>query len=142
MSFAQVENMEDDIKLNAFDSVVDISFVDDSVIKPKPITNPLEQFRDEVDGLETVKETGTVVFFDMGKTPDKTIYAFHNTAPKGSVIRVYNPGTGAVIFAKVLGPLPGIKLYHGAIMGVSSNAKNKLSLGDSRAWCQLEFAGY
>ena len=71
-----------------------------------------------------VSEKGTAVFFDMGKKISKTrmIYAFHNTAQKGTIIRVYNPGNNTVVYAKVLGPIPITKQYHDCIIGVDDSA--------------------
>jgi len=90
-------------------------------------------------GLNVLTEKGTAVFFDK---PGKTVmyYAFHNEAPRGSVIKVYNPGTGKSIYAKVLGPLPDTKQYANSIIGISSAARAELGVSDTRAWCELSYA--
>lgn len=68
------------------------------------------------------------------------LYAFHNTAGKGKVIRVKNLNNGRIIYVKVLGPLPNTGLYHNAIIGISSKAKQALGATGERAWCELKYA--
>jgi LysM repeat protein len=91
-----------------------------------------------------VEEKGTAVFFtSAGKVSSSTIFfAFHNTAPKGSVIKVYNPGTEKYVFVKVLGPVPGTKQYHNSIIGIGSGAKEVLGINNERAWVELKYVGY
>lgn len=94
------------------------------------------------NGQNVVSEKGTAVFFDMGKKLSKTrmIYAFHNTAQKGTIIKVYNPGNNTVVYAKVLGPIPVTKQYHDCIIGVDDSAKKILGVSDDRMWAELEYA--
>jgi LysM repeat protein len=91
-----------------------------------------------------VEEKGTAVFFtSAGKVSSSTtFFAFHNSAPKGAVIKVYNPGTEKTVFVKVLGPIPETKQYHNAIIGIGSGAKEALGVAHDRAWCELKYAGY
>ncbi|RYD55614.1 MAG: LysM peptidoglycan-binding domain-containing protein [Sphingobacteriales bacterium] len=91
-----------------------------------------------------VEEKGTAVFFtSAGKVSSSNVFfAFHNTAPTGSVIKVYNPGTEKSVFVKVLGPVPGTKQYHNAIIGIGSGAKEVLGINNERAWVELKYVGY
>lgn len=91
------------------------------------------------NGLNVLTEKGTAVFFEK---PGKTTmyYAFHNEAARGSVIKVYNPGSGKTIYVKVLGPLPDTKLYANSIIGISDAARHELGIADNRAWCELSYA--
>ncbi len=90
-------------------------------------------------GLNVLTEKGTAVFFEK---PGKTVmyYAFHNEASRGSIIKVFNPGTGKAIYAKVLGPLPDTKQYANSIIGISAAAKQELGVVESRMWCELSYA--
>jgi LysM repeat protein len=86
-------------------------------------------------------EKGPAVFFDMtsGKT-GSVFLGFHNNVARGTIIKVYNPGTGKAVFVKILGPLPETKQYYNSIMGISSDAKEALGIKENRLWCDLSFA--
>jgi LysM repeat protein len=92
------------------------------------------------------KESGTAVFVDMkgtGKTKNFDFYyVFHSAARRGTIIKVFNPGTGQKVFAKVLGPIPNTRQYHNAIIGISSESKKQLgiSTSENKAWCELSYA--
>lgn len=91
-----------------------------------------------------MEESGTAVFFTSQDKPQssKTVFAFHNTVPKGRVIKVYNPGTGKTAYVKVLGPIPETKQYHNAVIGIGSAAKQALGVVEDKAWCELKYAPY
>jgi len=90
------------------------------------------------NGTNVLTEKGTAVFFDKpGK--NNIYYAFHNTTKRGTVIKVFNPGTNKTIYVKVLGPIPGTKLYSGSIIGICSAAKEALGITDNKAWCELSY---
>jgi hypothetical protein len=104
-----------------------------------------QAFQDQTAGGTMVTtEKGAAAFFPAGGGTIKGVhYAFHNSAPRGSVARVHNPGTGRTVYVKVLGPMPNTKQYAGAIIGVSGAAKAQLGVrGDARAWCEVSYAGY
>lgn len=115
-------------------------------VKPVPVLSPMEQaFQDQTAGGTMVTtEKGAAAFFPAtGGTTKGVHYAFHNNASRGSVIRVHNPGTGRTVYVKVLGPMPRTKQYAGAIIGISAAAKAELGVrGDTRAWCEVSYAGY
>ncbi len=91
------------------------------------------------NGLNVLTEKGTAVFFEkQGKS--NVYYAFHNEVARGGIIKVFNPGTGKTIYAKVLGPLPDTKQYANSIIGISDSAKEALGISDNRAWCELSYA--
>lgn len=93
------------------------------------------------DGTNVLTEKGTAVFFEKaGK--NNIYYAFHNTSQRNAIIKVTNPGTGKVIYAKVLGPIPDTKLYANCIIGISSGAKEALGVTDTKAWCELSYSPY
>jgi hypothetical protein len=118
------------------------------VIKiPKQVVDTLSDIEGEYlvqtdNGLNVMEEKGTISFFNSaGKVRSSdTYYAFYNGAPKGTVIKVHNPGTDKTIYVKVLGPLPATKQYYNAIMGLGSVAKTQLGVIDSKAWCEIAHA--
>ena len=90
------------------------------------------------NGMSVLTEKGTAVFFD--KTGKNNIfYAFHNTTPRGTVIKVTNPGTGKTIFVKVLDKVPDTKLYSNSIIGISSSAREALGVNDTKAWVEISY---
>lgn len=94
--------------------------------------------RQTTNGLNVLTEKGTAVFFD--KAGKSGVYvAFHNSTPRGTVIKVHNPGTARTIYVKVLGPIPKTKLYANSIIGISSAAKEALGVSDTKAWCELSY---
>lgn len=85
------------------------------------------------------KEKGTAVFFNTSNNNPDVYFAFHNTAPKGTIIKVKNPGNGNEIFVKVLSRIPTTGLYHNAIIGISKNAKAALGGINDKLWCELTY---
>lgn len=116
--------------------------VADTVAINAPVPGGLDTIynRQTNNGLNVLTEKGTAVFFDKpGK--NNMNYAFHNEAARGSIIKVYNPGSGKFTYVKVLGPLPDTKLYAGSIIGISNGAKDALGIvNDTKAWCELSYA--
>ncbi|MCD6063366.1 MAG: LysM peptidoglycan-binding protein [Flavipsychrobacter sp.] len=99
----------------------------------------MEQTR---DGMNLTEERGGAVFFgNSGKIKGTNLYyAFHNTAPKGTIIKVHNPGTDKSIYVKVLSVIPGTKQYHNCIIGISAGAMADLGVADEKTWCELKYA--
>jgi LysM repeat protein len=133
----KVETEEDD---NDGETIIVIPRSSTDTIPPV-VKTYLSQTNNEQN---VVEEKGTAVFFDMqgGLKKSKTLYAFHNTAKKGTIIKVFNPGKDKVAYVKVLGPIPDTKQYHNSIIGISEAAKAALDVSDDRMWCELKFAGY
>ncbi len=95
----------------------------------------------EAAGVGFVEERGTAVFFPSRSS--NTLYAFHNVAGRGSVIKITNPLNGRAVYAKVLGPLPPTPQYNKAMLGLSSKAQKLLGIaGDARMWCEVAYVGY
>ncbi len=106
---------------------------------PEPERTYVQQTNNE---QVVTEEKGTVVFFEnKGKLQSsKIIYALHNTAKRGTIIKVYNPGTDKTVFVKVLGPIPDTKMYHNSVIGIGSSAKELLMVTEDKAWCELKYA--
>jgi LysM repeat protein len=91
------------------------------------------------NGMNVLTEKGTAVFFEKTSRSNVCI-AFHNTARRGTIIKVYNPGNGKVVYARVLGPIPNTKQYANSIIGISEQAKEALGVTDSKTWCELSYS--
>ncbi|MEI8278991.1 MAG: LysM peptidoglycan-binding domain-containing protein [Bacteroidota bacterium] len=91
------------------------------------------------NGKNVTTEKGSVAFFNMGAGNDTVYYAFHNVTPKGTIIKVYIPGTDKTVYVKVLGPVPATKQYYNCIIAISSNAKTTLNISDSKGWAELTY---
>lgn len=93
------------------------------------------------NGESVTEEKGTAAFFNRTSRNSSGIYfAFHNTAKKGTIIKVYNPGTRKTIYAKVIGTVPTTPNFHNAIIGLSTDAKKELLVPGDKAWCELSYA--
>jgi LysM repeat protein len=93
------------------------------------------------DGSSVTEEKGTAAFFKGGGFSSNGIYfAFHNTAKRGTIIKIYNPGTGKTVYAKVIGPLPVREIFHNAIIGISNDAKAELEVPGQKMWAEISYA--
>ncbi len=91
------------------------------------------------NGESTISEKGTAAFFEK-QGSNKVFYAFHNTTPRGAVIKVTNPGSGKTIYVKVLSTIPDTKEFANCVIGISNAAKEALGVTDSRAWVELTYS--
>ena len=119
----------------------------DATAKPPKYAKPstLQELWNEqtVEGLNVVIEKGTAGFFNInGNTAGAGVYAFHNSAARGTVIMVRNLNNGRIIYVKVLGPLPETKQYAGCVLGLSNGAKAALGVRETKAFCEMTYAGY
>lgn len=91
------------------------------------------------NGTSTISEKGTAAFFEKTGS-NKVYYAFHNTTPRGAVIKVYNPGSGKTIYVKVLSTIPDTKEFANCVIGISNAAKEALGVTDSKSWVELTYS--
>lgn len=66
-------------------------------------------------------------------------YALHNTAARGTIIKVTNPLNGKAIYAKVLDVIPQMKSNAGLIVKLSDGAMQALGTTDARFYCELSY---
>jgi len=93
------------------------------------------------DGSSVTEEKGTAAFFKRaGFSTNGVYFAFHNTAKRGTIIKIYNPGTSKTVYAKVIGPLPVREIFHNAIIGISNDAKAELEVPGQKMWCEISYA--
>jgi hypothetical protein len=107
------------------------------------ITEPsaFEQlYYQQTAGISVTEESGAAVFYPLKtKAGPGVYYAFHNTAIRGSILKIMNPANGKIIYAKVIGTLPKLKEYHNSIVGLSSNAISVMGARDQRMFCKLKY---
>jgi LysM repeat protein len=99
-----------------------------------------ELYYQQTAGVSVTEESGAAVFYPLKtKAGPGVYYAFHNTAIRGSILKIMNPASGKIIYAKVIGTLPKLKEYHNAIVGLSSNAIRAMGARDQRMFCKLKY---
>lgn len=121
------------------DTVVKNNIADDTDDEEREESALEKQFKEENGSINLTEESGAAVFYALKSAPAGVYYAFHNMARKGSVIKIMNPANHKIIFAKVIGPIPKLKEYHNAILGLSSNAAQALGAQDKRMFCKLKY---
>lgn len=66
-------------------------------------------------------------------------YALHNSAPRGTIVKVTNPLTGKSIYAKVLDAIPQLKSNANLIIKLSDAAQDALGINEARFYCELSY---
>lgn len=119
------------------------------VIPSKTPTDSTDENKSEVEilydsqtmnGVNAVSEKGPAAFFKSNNANPSFYYAFHNTAAKGSIIKVKNLNNGKVVFVKVLGHIPATGQYYNCIIGISGKARAALGATGEKMWCELSYA--
>ncbi len=90
------------------------------------------------NGKNVTSEKGPGGWFKSNASPGK-YYALHNTAPRGTIIKVTNPLNGRSIYAKVLEAIPQIKQNEGLIIKLSDSALEALGTNEAKFYCQLNY---
>lgn len=112
--------------------------------KPPATTAPagssFEQLYNQqtASGKNVTSEKGPGGWFKSNASPGK-YYALHNTAPRGTIIKVTNPLNGKFIYAKVLEAIPQIKQNEGLIIKLSDSALEALGTNEAKFYCQLNY---
>lgn len=98
------------------------------------------EFHSENDGRVLEETSGAVVFYSLKTTmADGVYFALFDDAPRGAIISIFNPSSQKVIYAKVVGALPKIGMYHNAKIGLSSNAARILGAKTERTFCKIKY---
>lgn len=99
------------------------------------------QFLAQTQNASTVEEKGSAAFFPRaGRSENGIYFAFHNTARRGTIIKIHNPGTAKTVYAKVIGKIPTRDIFHNTILAISSDAKAELETGGEKVWCEIFYA--
>jgi hypothetical protein len=73
------------------------------------------------------------------KLAEGVYYALHNTAEKGTIIKVTNPANSHVIYAKVIGAIPKLAEYNNCVIALTTNAAKGLMAKERRMFCKIEY---
>lgn len=92
------------------------------------------------NGRDIVGEKGPGSWFKSNAVVGSgKYYALHNTAPRGTIVKVTNPLTGRSIYAKVLDAIPQLKANANLIIKLSDAAQDALGITESRFYCELAY---
>jgi LysM repeat protein len=72
------------------------------------------------------------IFKSTSGWQDGKYYALINTVPVGTIVKISDPATGKIVYAKVLGQLPEMKESAGLTIRVSNAAAAELGEGDAK----------
>src|SRR5690606_3663086 len=123
----------DSLRQHVIDSIREAGF------DPKKESREFEKaYETQTEGYSLQSESGAAVFYALKMRVKKGIYyAFHNSAAKGTILKITNPANGKEIYAKVLGPIPKLGEYKNALVTISNNAIGELGARDKRMFCTL-----
>lgn len=99
-----------------------------------------KQFYENNQGKELQETSGAAVFFKSQISGGATVhYAFFDDAPRGTILSIYNPSTKKAVYAKVIGPIPQISMYHNARLGLSLDAAKELQANSQRIFVKIKY---
>lgn len=110
----------------------------DSIAISELINEEMRLFQMQEKERHIQQQNGGAVFF-KSRNNSKTIYAFHNEAARGSIIKIVNPANNKEIYAKVIGKVPPTEQYRNAILGLSGNGAEGLEAKDMRLFVKIYF---
>ena len=90
------------------------------------------------NGKNVTTEKGPGGWFKSNAATGK-YYALHNSAQRGTIIKVTNPLNGKSIYAKVLESIPQIKQNAGLIIKLSDSALEALGTNDAKFYVELNY---
>lgn len=97
-------------------------------------------YNQQVSGQPSNNESGAAVFYPLKmKAAHGVYYAFHNSAEKGTIIKIINPSNDKFVYAKVIGKIPNLKEYNNSIIALSTNAAKELMAKEKRMFCKIEY---
>ncbi|WP_110057476.1 LysM peptidoglycan-binding domain-containing protein [Chitinophaga sp. S165] len=105
-----------------------------------PAGSSFEQLYNQqtASGKNVTSEKGPGGWFKSNASAGK-YYALHNSAPRGTIIKVTNPLNGKFIYAKVLEAIPQIKQNEGLIIKLSDSALEALGTNEAKFYCNLTY---
>ncbi|SCC26532.1 LysM domain-containing protein [Chitinophaga costaii] len=97
-------------------------------------------FSQQIKGKDVKTEKGPGGWFKSNAVLNSgKYYALHNSAPRGTIIKVTNPLNGKFIYAKVLDAIPQLKQNAGLIIKLSDASMAALSTSDAKFYCELSY---
>jgi LysM repeat protein len=106
---------------------------------PAPSGSSFEQiYSQQTSGKKPTTEKGPGSWFKSNAGAGK-YYALHNSASRGTIIKVTNPLNGKSIYAKVLEAIPQMKQNAGLIIKLSDSAIEALGTNETKFYCELSY---
>lgn len=106
---------------------------------PAPSGSSFEQiYSQQTAGKKPTTEKGPGSWFKSNAGAGK-YYALHNSASRGTIIKVTNPLNGKSIYAKVLEAIPQMKQNAGLIIKLSDSAIEALGTNETKFYCELSY---
>lgn len=85
-----------------------------------------------IAGVPVTENGKASVFKSTSGWQDKKYYCFYNEASRGSLVKITDPATGKVVYAKVLDAIPDIRRNEGLTLVLSNAGSDALGIeGDS-----------
>ncbi|MBE7174540.1 MAG: LysM peptidoglycan-binding domain-containing protein [Williamsia sp.] len=113
---------------------------DKPVVAEPPVTTPVVRTAAGGEGFfKSVYENGgrraagtAGIFKSKSGWDDKKYYALMNDAAIGTIVKVTNPATNKIVYAKILGQLPDMKESIGLTLRLSDAAAAELGASDNK----------
>ena len=70
---------------------------------------------------------------------DGKYYCLHNTAPRGSIVKITSTATGKTVYAKVLDAIPDLKQNSGLMLRISNAAASALGITADTFECEISY---
>ncbi|CAN5899153.1 hypothetical protein BH11BAC4_BH11BAC4_20990 [soil metagenome] len=98
-------------------------------------------YKDQVaDKKDIAEEKGTAgTFKSTSGWEDGKYYCLSNSIPSGTIVKVTNPVTQKIVYAKVLDLIPDLKQNAGLVLRISNAAAQELGAGNENFECTLNF---
>jgi len=108
----------------------------DSTLKKRPLRLPASRY-----GLNEIDEKGTATWItDPDLDPTKML-VLHRTAPIGGIIKITNPMSNRVTFAKVVGKFTENETTKDVIIVMTKAVADALGALDKRFYCNITYGG-
>jgi LysM repeat protein len=93
-----------------------------------------------MEGAKEIKQEGKSVWpKDKQMGSGSSLYILHSEAKQGSVVRIENPMSDRVIYAKVIGKVPDTEFARGSIAMISTTIANVLGVLDSTVFLKIQY---
>ncbi len=114
---------------------------------PEPINLPIPDVNREQEiefetnryGIREKKEKGIGIWMDNLESSGKSNLALHRTAPVGTILKITNPLTKSITFAKVVGKFSNTAESHDAIVILSKSAATHIGAFDRRFLIEITY---
>lgn len=126
--------------------VAEVAVTDSPAPAPAPVksapvssSTDFEQLYEQQtnNGKKSTSEKGPGTWFKSNAVGK--YYALHNSAPRGTIIKVTNPLNGKAVYAKVLDVIPQMKANAGLIIKLSDSAMQALGSNETKFYCELSY---